>query len=1036
MIDLLISLLLALGNIGAFAILAVGIVMIYRASRVLNLAHGAMVMFPAYVVFILNSGGASLAKGLLVAIVPASAVGPLVAGALAKRAARAARFGAGLAASVVTVGLLLWASRHGLPLPAAFVVGLASGGALGYLVERVFIRALRAQGPTAQTVGTVAAFGLVVAVSAKVFETGTQRAPAIFPTGGIDVAGSFIRWGEIGLFATALVLTAGLVALLGRTDLGLIMRGTAENRRAASLMSVDPDRITALTWVLGGTLAGLSGILLAGITNLEPYVLSLQALPAFVAALLGGLGSVLGALVGAGAVGAVFSVVPGIGPLKGIQGGAQLFLAIAAVGAMVARGARMTGGDVRAESVTVAGRRQPPSGLGPLAAARRPLALLGIAAAIALPLLPFVPSSVVGNLNSAARYAMIATSLVVLIGWVGQISLGHAALVGIGAYSTGWLTGALGIPFPLNLPLAGAVAAATAAVLGVVAVRVRGLFLAVATLIFSWMGSEFLFRQQWFTSHFRIDATPIGKAGAFPFFDFRDARTMYYVGWALTALAILAAANMRDSKTGRAMFAVQGSEMAAASLGINVTRYKVMAFAFSGFLAGVAGNMLMADARVVGPDAFAFNKSLLLVAIAVVGGLRSLGGAVAAGVVFGMLDELFYRVGALSGFLEVFSAGLLALVLLAYPGGLGALGSRIGHLLGSARRVLAALGRLDRGIDTLLADVRWARLRFAQRLRERLEAPAIEELVALGVVGMPAVQSAAPVSRGAQVPGGAGPAARGERPAPSLLPENRADRRSIVRAEGLTVRFGGLTAVSEVALEVREGEIVGLIGPNGAGKTVTFNSIAGIVQPSEGRVVLGETDVTNVPAHERARLGIARTFQALQLFPQLSVFDNLLVATHLHNPTGLASHVLATPRSLDAEREGRRRVADVTGRLGLEGYAAKRPGDLPFGALRMVEVARAVVTGLPFMMLDEAASGLDDTETERLVQLIREIRDMGVAILLIEHDVKMVMSVSDYVYVLDRGCLIAEGPPATVQRDPAVVAAYLGKAASEEEGVA
>jgi ABC-type branched-subunit amino acid transport system ATPase component len=434
---------------------------------------------------------------------------------------------------------------------------------------------------------------------------------------------------------------------------------------------------------------------------------------------------------------------------------------------------------------------------------------------------------------------------------------------------------------------------------------------------------------------------------------------------------LFAAVNLRDTKPGRAFFAVRGSEVAAASLGINVTRTKLLAFAFSGFVAGIAGNLLMVQQRTVVPSQFSFAASVFFLSMMVVGGQASVGGAVASAVLFAGLREVFFRVTALGGYLDLVSVGLLTIVLLGYQGGLAALG-------GSIRRRLHRLG----------------------------------------------------ARRGAAPSGEEGPDAevrRLERPAADRAKER--ERRSVVlQAAEVSVRFGGLLAADQVSLNVREGEIVGLIGPNGAGKTTVFNAISGLVVPTSGSVHVLGTDATALPVHERARLGLGRTFQVLQLFPQLTVMENLMVATHMENHTSTLANLVVTRAAARREQAARAHVREVLSMLGLSDVADRQVAGLPFGILRIVELARGLVTRARVLMLDEIASGLDNNETDRLMGLLEDIRArFGVSILLIEHDVRMVTSVSDYMYVLERGRIIAEGTPEEIRRDEKVVSAYLGE---------
>lgn len=281
------ALLLTLPLVGAYAIHAIGIVLVYRASKVLNLAHGVMATVPAYVLYTF--------------------------------------------------------SNVGIPLLFAVPLAIAAGAALGVGVERVFVRPMRGQSASAQTVGTVVVLGFAIALTARVWGTNSLDAVQVFPSGFVKVGLSVVQYSQIGLFVTMLVIFVALTLLFRFTDLGLLLRGAAENPRAASLMGVNPERMTSLTWALGGALAAIAGILLASYQTLEAYNLPLQALPGFLAALLGGLGNLTGALVGATGVGLIVGVVPSLPGIQSLQGADKALLAVVGMLVMAARGKRLVG---------------------------------------------------------------------------------------------------------------------------------------------------------------------------------------------------------------------------------------------------------------------------------------------------------------------------------------------------------------------------------------------------------------------------------------------------------------------------------------------------------------------------------------------------------------------------------------------------------------------------------------------------------------------------------------------------------------------
>lgn len=605
-------------------------------------------------------------------------------------------------------------------------------------------------------------------------------------------------------------------------------------------------------------------------------------------------------------------------------------------------------------------------------------AVPAIAAIVAAAVVPLQLGSVWAFIGGqVAAYTVAALSLVVLTGYAGQISLGQGAFLGVGAFAVGILSTRLGIPMWGAIPLAMLVSLPVSLVIGLPSLRLRGFQLAIATLAFAVAAERWVFG--WLMGKLvgkgsaGSDALRIGIERPRPFgVDLREDFLYYLFALAITIVCVWLVRNLSTGRTGRALFAVREGEVAASTLGINVQMQKLTAFAISGMLASLAGVLLGMNLYNAHGTSYHFFLSITLFSVAVLGGIRSVWGAVLGGLFFAVTPEILNKVPVLDrpGIVDLVSGIGLVAFMVAEPEG----------LIGAFR----SLGK---------------------RLRPSKKAEEVEETAGPKADHLPEAPQRPPSELG-----------------PPLL-----------TIERLSQRFGGIQALSEVDLEIPQGAIFGLIGPNGAGKTTLFNAISGLVVPQGGRVRFNDQDLGPLPPHRRARLGIARSYQTIRLFPQLTVEENLLVALVPAFRANILDDFVRSPRTRAEEAEGRRRAREVLDLLDMEHLARVPVSDLPFGHLKMTELARALVQRPKLLMLDEPAGGLDEDETRVLASAVVRIREeFETTVFLIEHDMELVMPICDLVAVLDFGELIASGTPDEIRRNPDVIAAYLGGQETKE----
>jgi ABC-type branched-subunit amino acid transport system ATPase component/ABC-type branched-subunit amino acid transport system permease subunit len=914
---------LGLGNGAVFAALAMALVVTYRSSGVLNFATGAQSLYAAYTYTLLR-------QGQLLQPIP------------------------GLKATISVGGPMgFW---------PALLITLVIQALLGAVMYLLIFRPLRNHRAVAKAVASLGLASLLTAVVN--YQVGAQEllARPIYPQHSYTVGGMIIPVDRVWFAATIIAVALVLTGIYRLTPFGLATRASAESEVGALLSGLSPDRIALANWAISSVVAGLAGILIAPLVPLVPGSYTLFIVPALAAAVVGRFYALTPAVISGLALGAFESVAVYLNVrYTWFPAGAGEVLPLVVVLVMlVARGRPLPSRGTLAK-LTLGRAHRPRSLVLPLA--------VGVPAAVAA--LYLFQGALRDALITSFITAVIALSLVVVTGYVGQISLAQLTLAGVAAFALSTIANSWGIPFPIAPILAALFATVVGVVVGLPALRIRGLLVAVVTLTLA-----AALEGVWFENN-SIDGGAsglpvpvprlfglnlgIGSGSDFP----RPAFGLLCL--VVLVLVAVAVARLRTSRLGSAMLAVRADERSAAAAGVNVARVKLTGFAIGAFIAGLGGSLMAYQALNVNSSPFTAIGGLALFTTVFLAGITSISGGLLAGLISagGVLFFLLGNLFNVSSWYSVIVGASVIVTVIFNPEGL--------------------VGPFHAKLDA-----------------RRRDAGSGEE----AAVGEPRVPVEAAFSDAAPaVPAGGG-LAEGNGASGS----DRASHSSTVallQVRGLTVRYGGVVAVDDLSFSVPEGRIIGLIGPNGAGKTTTMDAICGFAS-CQGRIELSGRTLHGLMPHRRAALGLGRTFQGAALYEDLTVEENVVVGQHV------------------ARDRKRAQVTAILSALGVASLSGRRVSELSQGQRQLVAVARALAGQPRLLLLDEPAAGLDSSESTWLAERLRSVRDTGVTILLIDHDMSLVLGLCDEIHVLDFGALIASGDPGEIRGNRRVAAAYLG----------